>query len=1076
MKQHKNYLKIAIFSFCFLFSLTGFAQTKTVTGVVSDENGLPVPGANVIVKGTLNGGTTSFDGDYSIEVNESDVLVFSFVGYVTQEIAVAGQSAINVSLVVDSTQLEEVVITGYTTQSTATVTTAIATQSGKELENIPAGGNAMNSLAGKMAGVTVIQNDGRPGSSPAIQIRGGTTPGTIGSGGNRPLYIVDGFIQDDAADIDMQDVETFTVLKDAASTAIYGSQAANGVVIITTKSGKVGKMEVTFRYGHEYSDVERYKMEFLTPEEEIYYGRLGFLAYEGSRGYDLLNNNGWWAAVQPMDSDNASLLRWHDDVLAANGGVLPEGYVKTTDPVTGRYLAWQPSDWQDKTLTNGSANSYYINLNGGTDVAKYNLSMSLYDNDAVGVYNSYKRYYLNGSSSFKLSDKLTSGFSFRYTFTDENRGEGGNWYQRSGRQPTTVRYYNDDGTPANNSRNGGKPNPDWYESNILRGRYNTDVNVNAYLEYEIIEDLKFKPSIGLRHRGLDYLNFTYANELSGARNQNAYIDDVLSLQMNGLFTYKKTIAEDHNISALAGAEFREGHAYSINSSANGGPSDLLPVIIGSTPKENSDTSSALSESATQSWFAQASYNYQTKYLFNATYRRDGNYKFTDKNLWGNFVGFSAGWNMHNEDFWNDSKVGSLIDKLKLKAAYGETGKTSGLSINATNGAYGTNLYAGNGGVLQTTLQNEDLVWESTNEYGFGFESSFLNNRIDLNAEYYNKLSVDKLGGEPLPSYTGFNSITTNLGEFRSTGIEVVINANIMDKKNISWNVSAFGDFLINQETVKLIDNGADKNRQGGTTITDPNNPTGDPIIVGGIAEGERWGALYAYVETGIIKDWAEADAYNALIVDEISSGRKNKRIFKVPGDVTWADLNGDGLINTLDRQYVGNRTPDKRFGLTNHFTYKSDVGDFRLSFTLEAAMGHTINDYSTPRIMSQAQGADRLGVLVRESFISEGDGGIYGSYSWADGHKHWQFNRGSTKWYQKADYLAIRNVELNYKLPTEWGEKVGLKGMNAHVSGNNLGWLTNFKGNNPQQLNGTDEITTVVPVPLIVNFGIEVKF
>jgi len=1077
MKVNHNYFKRLFVIACFMLSAIGFAQQKTVTGIVtSGGDNSTLPGVSIIIKGSTLGQDTSFDGDYSIEVKETDVLVFSYVGYKTQEVAVKGKSVINVSLLEDQNQLDEVVITGYTTQSTETVTTSIITQSGKALENVAAGGSAINALAGRISGVSIVQNDGRAGSIPKIQIRGGTTPGTIGSSANTPLYIVDGFVQDDPSDIDMKDVEDFTILKDAASTAIYGAQAANGVVIITTKSGKTGRFEATFSYGHEYLDVNRYKMEFLTPEEEIYYARLGFLNYEAASGYGLIERNAWWAAPQAIDSENASLLRWYDDVLGANGGVLPAGYVKTTDPVTGRYLAWKPTDWQDKTLTSGSADSYYLNLNGGTEKSKYSLSMSYYDNKGAGVYNEYKRYYINSKANFKLSDKLSSGISFRYTFTDEKSSQGGNWYQRSGRQPSTVRYYNDDGTPATNAANGGKPNPDYYEQNVMRADFETDLNFNAFLEWDIIEGLKFKPSIGLRHRGDDYLFFEPSHELTSNRQKNGFIRDRLNIQMDGLLMYNTSIKENHNIDVLLGTSFRNGYAYSISGSSFGDSTDLIPTILGSTPAENSDVSSSYSKSAVQSWFGQMSYNYQRKYLFNYTIRYDGSYKFTEKNQFGQFSGISAGWNLHNEDFWEDTKLASFINKLKAKVSYGETGKTKGMNFSDTNGAYGTNLYGGQGGVLQTVLKNDELVWESTNEFGTGIEASFLESRINLSIDYYNKKSVNKLSSLPLPAYTGFSGIRTNIGTFQSAGIEVGINATVMENDKFSWDASGFADFLTTQKTLKLPETGIDKNRIGGTMITNPNDPTGDPITVGGTAEGERWGDVYAYEETGVIQNWDEADAYNAIIVDEISSGRKNKRIFKVPGDIKWADLNGDGLINSLDRVRVGNRTPDKRFGLTNNFSYKSSVGDFGLSIVLEANLGHVVNDYSTARIMSQAQGADRIGVLVRDSFISESDGGIYGSYAWADGHRHWQFNRGSTKWYQKADYLAFRNVEVNYSIPEEWANAIGLEGLKVNISGTNLGWLTNFKGNNPQQLNGTDEITSVVPVPLTVNFGVQVKF
>ncbi len=490
----------------FLLNLTFLAVLAqvTVTGIVTMETGETVPGTTIQEKGTTNGTITDVDGNYSITVvGGESVLVFSFVGYESQELVVGNQTVISTALTASLTAIEEIVVTGYGSQSRATITTSIETVNGEELHNTPAGGNAVNALIGKVPGVIVLQKDGRSGSTPAIQIRGGTTPGF---GGDSPLYIVNGFIQDDLGGIDNNDIEEFTILKDAAAAAIYGAQAANGVIIVKTRSGSKGKMTVQFKYSHEWQSVERHKQPILTPEEEIYYARLSYLNYERSTGYQFISGRSqWWSAAQPYDPsqpgyvlDNASQLHWLDDVITYNGS-LPAGWHQINDPVTGKMLAFPVNDWQDATLTDGSADQYYLNLNGGNEKAAYNVSMSYYDVNGVGVYNDYKRYYLSANTDFNLSDKVKAGFNFGYIMEDENRGEGNNWYERSGRQAITTRLYKEDGSPAPNFKNSSKYNPEYYESHLLRERVNSDLRLGTFLEWEIIPGLKFKPMISARH-------------------------------------------------------------------------------------------------------------------------------------------------------------------------------------------------------------------------------------------------------------------------------------------------------------------------------------------------------------------------------------------------------------------------------------------------------------------------------------------------------------------------------------------------------------------------------------------------
>ncbi len=1088
-KEDRNFLKwmlkiIFLYAFLtFIGTLAVNSQEREVTGTLTTEEGVTLPGASVQIKGTALGTITNIDGKYSITVPDADaILEFSFVGYQTQEVQVGTQSIIDVTLLLSIEIQEEVVVTGYSSQSRATITTSIETVDAEVLQNIPAGGHAVNALIGKVSGVTVIQSDGRSGSAPGIQIRGGTTPGF---GGDSPLYIVDGFVQSDLGAIDMNDVEEFTILKDAAATAIYGAQAADGVIIVKTRRGKKGKMSVQFKYGREYQDVTRYKIGVMTPEEEIYYGRMGMLNYEGASAYQFVSGRSqWWSAAQPYDpaqpgyvENNASMLYWLDDVLQYNGGILPAGFHQTTDPVTGRQLAFPVNDWQDAIFTNGSADSYFLNLSGGTDKAIYNVSMSYYDVNGVGVFNDYLRYYLKAGTEINLSDKLKSGFNLSYALEDENRGEGSSWYERAGRQPITVRLNNDDGTPAPNFKNSGKYNPEYYESNLLRERINTDLKFSAFLEWEIIKDLKFKPSLQLRQEGSNYLSFMYENLIHGAkRNQSGWTTNKLSTQFDGLLTYKKTFNDAHNVNAFAGTSFRNGYSYVLSGSAFGAATDLIPTIIGATPQENSDVYNTYVKTAIQSWFGRVQYDYQKRYLLNATLRYDGHYKFTDENKWGFFPGVSAGWNIHEEGFWNDLGIG-WFKKVKLTASYGEAGKSKNLSINDTNGAYSTNIYAGAGGIYQSTLQNTSLVWETTREMVTAVDMSFLEgNRLNVSIDYYDKASMDRLFLEPLPSFTGFSGIRTNIGTFVSKGIEINIDANIISKGNLSWNVHAFFDNLLVQETAKLPFNGAEKNRISGFFVYNPDDPEGEPMLVGGYAEGERWGAVYGYRNDGVIQNWDEADAYNAAVYDEISASSKNKRQFKKPGDFAWADLNGDGLVNSYDREFIGWSTPDKRLGITNTVNYGTEnFGNFSLSVTLESMLGAVAEDWHGMRMIAQAQGADRPGLMVRDSWLEEGDNN-FATYCWANRHTAWNYERKSSLWVQSTNYLALRNVEFKYTLPKSLVNKIGVADLSAYVSGSNIGYLTNYKGPDPSQTDASDKFRRVPPAPLVINFGVDVKF
>ncbi|MCK4990017.1 MAG: TonB-dependent receptor plug domain-containing protein, partial [Bacteroidales bacterium] len=381
-----------------------------------------LPGASIVEKGTTNGTVTAADGNYSIMVSSSEsVLVFSFIGYGTEEVVVGSQTEISPTLLVSSTVIDEIVVTGYGTQSRARVTTSVSKVDGDGLQDIPVTSNAATALIGKVAGLSVVETDGRPHASPKIWIRGGTD---FGPTNDSPLYVIDGVVRDNMDDINMADIESFSILKDAASTAIYGARAANGVILVTTKTGKVGRTTINFSYNHQWTSIERYKQDFLPFEEEIYFHRIstarsvnpGWSAqYYGMLGTSTFIGTGGGEGTRTS-------LQFADPLRAANGGALPDGFISITDPVYGDEIAWHPWDWQDQVFQNGNANNYNLDFSGGNERGTYYSSVNYYTNNGTAPGTSYDRLAFTTNADYKILDNLKVGANLNFSFLDDGKG------------------------------------------------------------------------------------------------------------------------------------------------------------------------------------------------------------------------------------------------------------------------------------------------------------------------------------------------------------------------------------------------------------------------------------------------------------------------------------------------------------------------------------------------------------------------------------------------------------------------------------------------------------------------------
>lgn len=1057
---------IVFMAFIFISSSSVYAQTKNLRGSVKDASGYPLIGAGVVIKGTTVGAVADDKGEFNISVSESklspsSVLLVTFIGFKNQEITIGDKTVFDLTLEDDIANLQEVVAIGYGKVSRASVTSSISKIDAETLASIPVSSNAATALIGKVSGVTVAQTDGRPSASPKIWIRGGTDTDPTN---DSPLYVIDGVVRENMDDINMSDISSFNILKDAASTAIYGARAANGVIVITTKTGSVGANKIAVKYSYEKQNTERYKQEYLPFEEEVYYARIAAARSYGDQWsaeyYGLLNSASYTGTGG--SEDGRTSLQLADDVRAANGGVLPDTYISIMDPVYGYEIAWEPWDWQEQVFKDGDAHNFNVDFSGGNEMGRFYLSLNYYENSGTSVGASYNRYSLAGNFDYKVKKNLKVGTIFNWNLIDNGMGgydsSGYRWYERAGRLPSTVRYQNST-TGEYVAGNSGKPNPDYWLDNYTIEDITRKSTVSAYMEWDIIDNLTFRPFFSVYTRDRSYGSFAKKNAYDGNRTATGTSEDELDTQVDAVLSYVKSFNDIHSLNAVLGTSFINEYEYTIGASTYGAGTDLIPTMNAGVD-ENDNVSSTLEKSAVQSWFGRVNYSYDDKYIASVSLRRDGASNFSENNKWANFPGVSAGWNLHKEDFWSVSKINSL----KLRASYGQTGKNN-ISIYDTQGQYSAVQYKGNSGVTNTTLANDQLVWESTSSYDIGFDMELFDGKLGVLFDYYYKNSTDRLYNKDLPSYTGFASIKTNYGTYINRGVEVELTGQPVSSGDITWDVSF--NWSYNRGTVgKLPENGKENNRDGGVEVWDQDSQSYK--YIGGVAEGERPDQLIGYVNEGVFSTQAEADAYH---VDDTFN--KAGWGLKRAGDTKWGDLDNNGVLDSKDQKVFGYELPSHRGGLTNTVSWK----DLYLNFVVDWALGHTVYNYSELRIYANSQGEDRASVNVQNGWMYEGDSDM-ARISRGDQNGPGNTQRPSGKngaYYLKGDYLAFREVSLGYSLPSTVLSKVPfIKSAKFNLSGRNLGWIKDKDLRNPESISGEDRY--MYPVPVIYNFGANLTF
>ncbi|MGN6195886.1 MAG: SusC/RagA family TonB-linked outer membrane protein [Ginsengibacter sp.] len=1084
-----------------------------VTGKVTDASGEPLPGVSVVEKGTTNGTTTNNNGNYSFNVEPDATLIFSSLGMESQEIKVQGRSTIDASMKSTEVQLNEVVI-GYSIQKRKNVTAAVSKLNPREMNNV-SNPNPIQAVQGKIAGLSVPVVSGQPGIGASnIIIRGGTKLNVYGSsngnsggvptGGvnaSSPLVVVDGVFRS-LDDINPEDIQSFEVMKDAASTAIYGARGANGVIVITTKSGKFNSKPVfTANYRHTWETPSR-SYHYLDAKDYLTLARTTVKNTSDLLPKDNLLNHGGFSAgtsvyTEPGQYGNAiNLTALYDNIVAVEGqdyvnNLLAKGWQVMDDPINpGVKLLFKDNNYQDLLWNTGNTDNYNIGVNGGGERANYNVSLGYIDQAGTFVGTDYKRYNALGNFGFKVSDNFRLTAMVNYDNELPNYVEQyQNELTRGTRLTPLIRIFKDNGEPTTG------------EVLSARNRFHTlrydHTNVSTERlvsrlagDWTIVRGLHWRPDVSYLIQ--DYSDMFHTDafpdpiQFSTQRQKSENTDTYRQLMADQILQYDFTLNEDHHFSLLAGFNYtRELHNY-INIGSQRATNDYITTIDepavttinGQTVSNVVSFGTSVDETRSASYFGQLNYNYKGRYLFSGALRDDGFSNFAPQNKYALFPSVSAGWNIDDEKFWKIKPVNSL----KVRASWGTAGSND-LSLTDTYGNYTATVYAQNPGILRTNLSNPNLKWEETETTDAGFDAGFLDSRITLTVDWYNKLTKNRIASKPLPSEAPFSSITYNNGVLQNKGIEVALGGTPVQTKNFSWNAN-FTFAYNHQMIVSLPANGRDKNRQGGTIVYDPS--TKSEHEVGGYAEGERPFGIWGYKVVKVFSTDEEAAAWNAKVKDQLASPLGIK-VGKRAGDFEFADLNGDGVIDTKDEVFFGYRSPDIIGGMQNTFNYKN----FSLRFNVDCATGFVIENGALARSLGQGRAFNEgapAEALGNDIWQKPGDvGKKYARFSFADydyGQRNYlrtspigtnnSYGSDVSAMVTKGDFLAIREIYISYDLSRNWLRKIHASDLNIYASIYNVGYITAYKGLNPETYTGFDD--GGYPRPRQFSLGATLKF
>ncbi len=991
----------------------GVLYAQKVTGtVISGSDNEPLIGASVMVQGTKVGSVTDLDGNFTIDAKNGQTLEVSYLGFITQKVKVNGQK-LNITLQEDKHSLDEVVVVGYGVQKKKLVTGATVQLKGDDIAKLNTT-NPLSAMQGQTPGVNIVSTSGQPGAAMSVTIRG---LGTVGN--SQPLYLIDG-VGGDITTLNPADIESIDVLKDAASAAIYGAQAANGVVLVTTKSGREGSCKIT------------------------YDGYVGWQTL--GRKFEMLNSNQYMQIMDEalLNSYNMSPIDWTSlsAIRDANGNVYN-------------------TDWIDQAVDNGAlTTSHSLAFTGGSKTSTYSISGGYTGQDGLiggSDVSYYKRYNLRVNSEHKMWNGLvTIGEHVGFVYKD-SRGMGtGNIYNNNLRSAFStsplVPVYDADGNyystvDSDWNKNDGNP-----YGTMMMNRYNqsknTSVDANVYVQIEPIKNLKFKTVFGLNYGGSNYRSFTPIYKFTpqsgnGITKVNQSNGNGTSLVWTNTLTYDFDIKE-HHISALLGSETTkyDGEStgsYGVNLTA--GFDDWEHAYVENTEKGHADrkvSGGPYDATRGQSFFARLGWSWKDRYMVNATMRADGSSKFAKGHRWGYFPSVSAGWTLTEEDFMKSAA--SWLDFLKLRLSWGQVGNANIncyqylAPVTTSNTNYNFGATGGTDawvmGAYTERLANEKVKWETSEQYNVGLDARFLRQRLSLTLDGYIKSTKDWLVPAPILATAGTGGPVINGGDVKNKGIEVGLSWNDQIGKDFVYSVGA--NFAYNHNEVGNI-------------------PTLDGIIHGATNQiyqnaeefyraenGHAIGYFWGYKTAGLFQNQKE-------INDWIAAGNGIYQADVKPGDVKYVDVNHDGVINASDKVDLGNGLPKYTFGFNFSLAWKG----FDLSANFTGAAGFQIAQSYRDPSSSQANYSRR----ILKRWTGEGTSNEIPRVTYGD-VGNWLF---SDLYLQDGDYIRLQNLTMGYDFKKLISWK-GLSKMRLYFQVQNLFTLTKYDGMDPEigSFNGTD--------------------
>lgn len=1007
----KIFTKFSVLTFlCLLFLLdVANAQNVAVKGVVKDDQGLPVPSVSVVIKGTTNGVQTDANGVYSISAPANGTLVFTYIGFATQEIAVNNRTTIDVKLAASTNDLQQVVVVGYGTQKKADVTGSISSVKGSEIEKLVVT-NPVAALQGKIPGMTVL-NNGAPGSSPIVRLRGVASTKYA-----NPLYVVDGLLQDNIDFLNPNDIETVDLLRDASSTAIYGLRGANGVIAITTKRASRGKTVVNF---------------------------------QSTVGVQHVTNK--------IDVTDAEGFKKLYAAQLANTGLAPFDYTNFT----------ANTNWQNEILRNAVINTNSLSISNNGEKSTTLISLGYNNQDGVVKYNNYKKFIARLNEEIRITDNIKVGGDLT-GFHWRNEPTAANLNRALWAAPVAPVQKDDNTYYAMPSFQSGQVANPVAELNRTRGasiNRGYRFNGSIYAEIKFLKDFAFKSTfytdLGFNNaRGYTPLPFsfirlgeggtptttTFDNSARTSISQNTF--ESRKYQQDHTLNYNKELKGGHRINALLGFTT----IYSSNTTLSGSRRDttlnvpfdpkfwyLSDNII--NPNNPTFNGGGGAEESNVGAFARVSYAYQDKYLLNATIRRDGSSRFAPANRWGTFGSIGLGWVASEESFFKDNIKG--IDFLKIRGAWGRLGNSNGVDANlyqqglqtATVAVFGNNVYPA---IQNAYFPDPNLRFEIVQGTDIGLEAKALNSRLSAEVTYYNKTTDGILTALTLPGTT--TPYFTNLGKITNKGVEVSLGWS--DKIGSDFGYSFSGNFSYNKNIVNSI--GDKVNFQilgnGGVNVTET---------------GRSIGYFYGYKQIGIYQTSADV-ARMAGFADS------------APGDIAYADMNGDGVITTADRTYLGTPFPPYSYGLNLSMNYKGFDALIEgqgvagnMIYTQRRTGSFAVLNYETNRLNAwTGPGTSNVEPIINRN---RSNNFLFSSY-----------------FLEPGDYFRIRNVQLGYTFGANMMKAAGIQKLRVFISGQNIKTWTKATGYTPEaqvdNILGGGADNGIYPVPAIYSFGFNVTF